>query len=159
MLVPVLQILFHGKPTICFEIKFSVIYCSFLCLIINDSKSLSCHCSDTKSISLFLLLCFLSSHVWIRSDTDISLDPQVPFIPSVEILVKALLMMSSAAMKVAPDSFVRIILCSHHPCVVGSAKRVAVWKVLLMCCLILLHDTLYLFFYFIFYLIYDQHII
>ncbi|KAK2365272.1 protein ILITYHIA [Trifolium repens] len=67
------------------------------------------------------------------SDTDISLDPQVPFIPSVEILVKALLMMSSAAMKVAPDSFVRIILCSHHPCVVGSAKRVAVWKRLSKC--------------------------
>ncbi|XP_050917035.1 protein ILITYHIA [Lathyrus oleraceus] len=62
------------------------------------------------------------------SDTDISLDPQVPFVPSVEVLVKALLIMSSSAMKVAPDSFVRIILCAHHPCVVGSAKRDAVWK-------------------------------
>lgn len=67
------------------------------------------------------------------SDTDISLDPQVPFIPSVEVLVKALLIMSPAAMKVAPDSFVRIILCSHHPCVVGSAKRDAVWKRLCKC--------------------------
>ncbi|GAU13582.1 hypothetical protein TSUD_346860 [Trifolium subterraneum] len=69
----------------------------------------------------------------LTCDTDISLDPQVPFIPSVEILVKVLLMMSSAAMKVAPDSFVRIILCSHHPSVVGSAKRDAVWKRLSKC--------------------------
>ncbi|KAJ1414656.1 TOG domain [Sesbania bispinosa] len=67
------------------------------------------------------------------SDSDISLDPQVPFIPSVEVLVKALLIMSPEAMKLAPDSFVRIILCSHHPCVVGSAKRDAVWKRLSKC--------------------------
>ncbi|TKY61324.1 Translational activator GCN1 [Spatholobus suberectus] len=69
------------------------------------------------------------------SDTDVSLDPQVPFIPSVEVLVKALLIMSPAALKHAPDSFVRIILCSHHPCVVGSAKRDAVWKRLSKCLL------------------------
>lgn len=67
------------------------------------------------------------------SDTDVSLDPQVPFIPSVEVLIKALLVMSQAAMKVAPDSFVRIIICSHHPSVVGSAKCDAVWKRLSKC--------------------------
>ncbi|XP_020981860.1 LOW QUALITY PROTEIN: protein ILITYHIA [Arachis duranensis] len=67
------------------------------------------------------------------SDTDISLDPQIPFIPSVEILVKALLTMSPAALKHSPDSFVKIIFCSHHPCVVGSAKRDAVWKRLFRC--------------------------
>ncbi|KAK7332811.1 hypothetical protein VNO80_29566 [Phaseolus coccineus] len=67
------------------------------------------------------------------SDTDISLDPQVSSVPSVEVLVKALLMMSPAALKHAPDSFVRILLCSHHPCVVGSAKRDAVWKRLCKC--------------------------
>ncbi|KAK7285862.1 hypothetical protein RJT34_20645 [Clitoria ternatea] len=67
------------------------------------------------------------------SDTDISLDPQVPFIPSVEVLVKSLLIMSPAALKHAPDSFVRIILCSHHPCVIGSAKIDAVWKRLSKC--------------------------
>ncbi|KAK7397369.1 hypothetical protein VNO78_18538 [Psophocarpus tetragonolobus] len=67
------------------------------------------------------------------SDTDISLDPQVPFIPSVEVLVKALLIMSPAVLKHAPGSFVRIILCSHHPCVVGGAKRDAVWKRLSKC--------------------------
>ncbi|XP_027348848.1 protein ILITYHIA isoform X2 [Abrus precatorius] len=67
------------------------------------------------------------------SDTDISLDPQVPFIPSVEVLVKALLIMSPAALKHAPDSFVRILLCSHHPSIVGSAKRDAAWKRLSKC--------------------------
>ncbi|WVZ18550.1 hypothetical protein V8G54_005872 [Vigna mungo] len=44
------------------------------------------------------------------------------------LLVKALLMMSPTALKHAPDSFVRILLCSHHPCVVGNAKRDVVWK-------------------------------
>ncbi|KHN43147.1 Translational activator GCN1 [Glycine soja] len=68
-----------------------------------------------------------------ESDTDISLDPQVLFIPSVEVLVKALLIMSPAALKHAPESFFRIILCSHHPCVVGGAKRDAVWKRLSKC--------------------------
>ncbi|KAK7337971.1 hypothetical protein VNO77_18565 [Canavalia gladiata] len=67
------------------------------------------------------------------SETDISVDPQVPFIPSVEVLVKALLVISPAALKHAPDSFVRILLCSHHPCVVGSAKRDAVWRRLSKC--------------------------
>lgn len=71
------------------------------------------------------------SYVCICSDNDMSLDPQVPFIPSVEVLVKALLIMSPVAVKLAPDSFVRIIFCSHHPCVVGSAKRDAVWKVVI----------------------------
>ncbi|XP_054802732.1 protein ILITYHIA isoform X2 [Prosopis cineraria] len=67
------------------------------------------------------------------SDTDISSDPQVPFIPSVEVLVKALLVMSPAALKVAPDSFIQIIFCSHHPCVADSARREVVWKRLSKC--------------------------
>ncbi|CAJ1961186.1 unnamed protein product [Sphenostylis stenocarpa] len=45
----------------------------------------------------------------ILFDTDISLDPQVPFVPSVEVLVKALLIMSPAALKHASDSFSRIL--------------------------------------------------
>lgn len=57
---------------------------------------------------------------------------------SVEVLVKALLIMSSSAMKVSPDSFNRIILCAHHTCVVGSAKRDAVWKRVSKC--LLAHD-------------------
>ncbi|KAF7805246.1 protein ILITYHIA [Senna tora] len=67
------------------------------------------------------------------SDTEISLDPQVPFIPSVEVLVKVFLVMSPEALKVAPDSFIRILFCSHHPCLVGSAKKNTVWKRLSKC--------------------------
>lgn len=77
------------------------------------------------------LLVVLQLNFYVCSDTEISLDPQVPFIPSVEVLVKAFLVMSPAALKVAPDSFIRIIFCAHHPCLVGSAKRDAVWKVIL----------------------------
>ena len=60
---------------------------------------------------------------------DISSDPQIPFIPSVEVLVKALQVVSAAALKVAPDSFIRIIFCTHHPCVVESGRREVLWKV------------------------------
>ncbi|KAI9078431.1 hypothetical protein K1719_039650 [Acacia pycnantha] len=67
------------------------------------------------------------------SDTDISSDPQVSFIPSVEVLVKVLLVVSPAALKVAPDSFIRIVFCSHHPCVVDSARREVAWKRLSKC--------------------------
>ncbi|KAK7840273.1 protein ilityhia [Quercus suber] len=56
------------------------------------------------------------------SDTEISVDPQVPFLPSVEVLVKALVLISSAALAADPSSSVRVIFCSHHPCVVGTAK-------------------------------------
>lgn len=63
------------------------------------------------------------------SDTEISVDPQVPFLPSVEVLVKALVLISSAALAADPSSSVRVIFCSHHPCVVGTAKRDAVWRV------------------------------
>lgn len=67
------------------------------------------------------------------SDTEISVDPQVPFLPSVEVLVKALVLISSAALAADPSSSVRVIFCSHHPCVVGTAKRDAVWRRLYKC--------------------------
>lgn len=67
------------------------------------------------------------------SDTEISVDPQVPFLPSVEVLVKALVRISSAALAADPSSSVRVIFCSHHPCVVGTAKRDAVWRRLYKC--------------------------
>nr|POE53190.1 isoform 2 of protein ilityhia [Quercus suber] len=67
------------------------------------------------------------------SDTEISVDPQVPFLPSVEVLVKALVLISSAALAADPSSSVRVIFCSHHPCVVGTAKRDAVWRRLHKC--------------------------
>lgn len=76
------------------------------------------------------------------SDTESSLDAQVPFLPSVEVLVKALLVMSSAALAAAPSACTHLVLCSHHPCIIGTAKRDAVWKRLQKCAQALGFDVL-----------------
>lgn len=68
-----------------------------------------------------------------RSDAESSVDSQVPFLPSVGILVKALIVISSASVAVAPSSCSRLIFCSHHPCIVRSSKRDAVWRRLQKC--------------------------
>ncbi|KAM5583794.1 hypothetical protein ABKV19_003595, partial [Rosa sericea] len=58
------------------------------------------------------------------SDTNSSLDSQVPFLPTVEVSVKALLVLSSAA----PSASMRALFCGHYPFLVGTAKRDAVWR-------------------------------
>ncbi|KAM6596352.1 hypothetical protein CsatA_006876 [Cannabis sativa] len=68
------------------------------------------------------------------SDTDSSLDAQVPFLPSVEVSVKALIVISSAALAVDPSASMQVMLCAHHPYIVGTAKRDAVWRRLRKCC-------------------------
>ncbi|KAB1202522.1 Translational activator GCN1 [Morella rubra] len=83
----------------------------------------------TNSLSLVAeRLCNLKT-----SDLENSMDPQVTFLPSAEVLVKALVLISSAALATAPVSSMRILFCSHHPCVVGTAKRDAVWRRLYKC--------------------------
>ncbi|XP_073263008.1 protein ILITYHIA isoform X9 [Populus alba] len=67
------------------------------------------------------------------SDSDNSLDAQVAFLPSVEVLVKALAVISCATLAASPSVSTQVILCSHHPCMVGTAKRDVVWKRLLKC--------------------------
>ncbi|KAJ4721119.1 translational activator GCN1 [Melia azedarach] len=67
------------------------------------------------------------------SETDSLLDMQVPFLPSVEVLVKALLVISPVALARAPSVSAQVIFCSHHPCIVGTTKRDAVWKRLHKC--------------------------
>ncbi|XP_062006271.1 protein ILITYHIA [Rosa rugosa] len=67
------------------------------------------------------------------SDTDSSLDSQVPFLPSVEVSIKALLVISSAVLPAAPSASMRVLLCGHHPYLVGTAKRDAVWRRLHKC--------------------------
>ncbi|ONI05050.1 hypothetical protein PRUPE_6G353600 [Prunus persica] len=62
------------------------------------------------------------------SETDNSLDTQVPFLPSVEVSVKALVVISSAALPAAPRASMRVLFCAHHPYIVGTAKRDAVWR-------------------------------
>ncbi|KAL4557543.1 hypothetical protein LXL04_035724 [Taraxacum kok-saghyz] len=67
------------------------------------------------------------------SDTENSVDAQVGFVPSVEVLVKGLMVISSGVMSSAPSSCIRLIFCSHHPCLVGTAKKDAVWKRMQKC--------------------------
>lgn len=76
------------------------------------------------------------------SDPENSLDPQVPFLPSVEVLVKALVLISSAAIAAGTSSFMRIIFCSHHPCIAGTAKRDAIWRRLHKCLQVLGFDVI-----------------
>nr|GEV72458.1 protein ILITYHIA [Tanacetum cinerariifolium] len=67
------------------------------------------------------------------SETESSLDAQVAYLPSVEVLVKALLVISSGVVAAAPSSCIRLIFCSHHPCLVGTARKDTVWKRLQRC--------------------------
>ncbi|XP_022719011.1 protein ILITYHIA isoform X2 [Durio zibethinus] len=67
------------------------------------------------------------------SDADNSQDTQLHIIPSVEVLVKALAVISFTALATTPSVCTRIIFCSHHPCIVGTAKRDAVWRRLHKC--------------------------
>lgn len=68
------------------------------------------------------------------------MDHQAPLVPSVEVLVKALIVISSAAVAGPPSSWIdRAIFCSHHPIIVGTGKRDAVWKVILT--LLILHGS------------------
>ncbi|KVI07286.1 Armadillo-like helical [Cynara cardunculus var. scolymus] len=67
------------------------------------------------------------------SDTETSSDAQIAFVPSVEVLVKALMVISSGILAAAPSSCIRLIFISHHPCLVGTAKNDAVWKRLQKC--------------------------
>ncbi|KAL8544545.1 hypothetical protein ACS0TY_004932 [Phlomoides rotata] len=63
-----------------------------------------------------------------KSETESISDSQLPFLPSVEVLVKALVVTASAVSPNSPDSCVQLLLCSHHPFIVGTGKRDAVWK-------------------------------
>ncbi|KAK9083066.1 hypothetical protein Scep_029537 [Stephania cephalantha] len=61
-------------------------------------------------------------------DADNSLDSQLPAVPSVEVLVKALLAMSLPSIAVGSNAFVRIMLCAHHPCLVSMGNKDSVWQ-------------------------------
>ncbi|KAK4397653.1 protein ILITYHIA [Sesamum angolense] len=89
------------------------------------------------------------------------IDSQVPFLPPVEVLVKALTVIASAVSASAPDACMQLLFCSHHPYIVGTGKKNAVWKRVQKClqklgfdviglvtgnvaelCKIIAHDTL-----------------
>ncbi|KAH9784189.1 protein ILITYHIA [Citrus sinensis] len=80
-------------------------------------------------IELLVVLLVEHSH----SDTDDFMDSQVPFLPSVEVQVKTLLVIASVALARGPSASARVIFCSHHPSIVGTGKRDAVWQRLHKC--------------------------
>ncbi|RLN18249.1 translational activator GCN1 [Panicum miliaceum] len=63
-----------------------------------------------------------------QGDMDSSSDSQLPFIPSNEVLVKCLFLVAPYAVVHSRRSFSRLILCSHHPCLSGSASPAGVYK-------------------------------
>ncbi|KAF9610038.1 hypothetical protein IFM89_019766, partial [Coptis chinensis] len=66
-------------------------------------------------------------------DAENVLDSQVPYLPSVEVLVKCFLVISPLALAASPHACTRLIFCSHHPCVVSGANKDAVWRRLQKC--------------------------
>ncbi|KAK4487622.1 hypothetical protein RD792_005728, partial [Penstemon davidsonii] len=62
------------------------------------------------------------------SDTENLVDSQVPVLPTVEVLVKALVVIASAVSSSAPDACLQLLSCAHHPYLVGTGKKDAVWK-------------------------------
>ncbi|XP_025797732.1 protein ILITYHIA isoform X2 [Panicum hallii] len=63
-----------------------------------------------------------------QGDMDSSSDSQLPFIPSNEVLVKCLFLVAPYAVVHSRRSYSRLILCSHHPCLSGSASPAGVYK-------------------------------
>ncbi|KAM0967955.1 hypothetical protein ACFX13_016694 [Malus domestica] len=101
----------------------------------SDASKGSEHSGDYDSPCLSKLVCDWVSRQRVRlrtsriGETDNSLDTQVPFLPLVEVSVKALLVISLVALPAAPSAATRVLFCAHHPYLVGTAKRDAVWKV------------------------------
>ncbi|XP_068667141.1 protein ILITYHIA isoform X2 [Aristolochia californica] len=62
------------------------------------------------------------------SDTESNGDAQIPLIPSVEVMVKALHLIAPAALSCGPSTCSSLLFCAHHPCIVGSFSRNSVWK-------------------------------
>uniref|UniRef100_A0A803KNN2 TOG domain-containing protein n=1 Tax=Chenopodium quinoa TaxID=63459 RepID=A0A803KNN2_CHEQI len=62
------------------------------------------------------------------SDTENAVEASVSFLPSVEVMVKALVNISSTAVAVAPVTCGRVIFCSHHPALLGTGKRDGIWQ-------------------------------
>ncbi|KAL6586597.1 eIF-2-alpha kinase activator GCN1 [Orobanche minor] len=62
------------------------------------------------------------------SDTESVIDSQVPFLPPVEVLVKALVAIASAVLASTPDGCLQLLFCSHHPHISGTGKKNAVWR-------------------------------
>lgn len=93
------------------------------------------HLSEALLLELsnFLSLVGEKTVILKTSDTDDFVDSQVPFLPSVEVQVKTLLVIASVALARGPSASAQVIFCSHHPSIVGTGKRDAVWQRLHKC--------------------------
>ncbi|CAA0814499.1 ILITYHIA, partial [Striga hermonthica] len=61
-------------------------------------------------------------------DTESVVDSRVPFIPPIEVLVRALVVIASGVSTSTPDVCLQLMFCSHHPHIVGTGKKDAVWR-------------------------------
>ncbi|KAL8159190.1 hypothetical protein V2J09_000727 [Rumex salicifolius] len=69
----------------------------------------------------------------MTSDTENSPENLVAFLPSVEVMVKALMVLSAAAVSMSPRTCGRVLFCSHHPSVVGVGQRDSIWRRISKC--------------------------
>ncbi|KAJ8432030.1 hypothetical protein Cgig2_026733 [Carnegiea gigantea] len=67
------------------------------------------------------------------SDAENAMEGPVTFLPSVEIMVKALVVISSAAVAAAPSTCGHVIFTSHHPALLGTGKKDSVWRRISRC--------------------------
>ncbi|VFQ92643.1 unnamed protein product [Cuscuta campestris] len=86
--------------------------------------------SESTMLGFYNYLSMVSEKTLLlkTSDTDSTLENLIPTLPSVEVLIKALVTLSPATLSAAPHVCMQILLCSHHPCLIGSANRNAVWR-------------------------------
>ncbi|KAH9605749.1 hypothetical protein KSS87_010195 [Heliosperma pusillum] len=69
----------------------------------------------------------------VYSEIENPVETPVAFVPSVEVMVKALLVLSSASVSAAPETCGRVIFCSHHPALHCMGKRDGVWRRISTC--------------------------
>ncbi|KAJ3693130.1 hypothetical protein LUZ60_012225 [Juncus effusus] len=55
-------------------------------------------------------------------------DSQLPFVPSNEALIKCLILIAPYSVSSGIPPYSRLILCSHHPCIVSERNPNSVWK-------------------------------
>ncbi|CAN6579161.1 unnamed protein product [Malus baccata var. baccata] len=95
----------------------------------SDASKGSDHSGDYDSPCLSKLVRGWVSRQRVRLGTsrigcmDNSLDTQVPFLPLVEVSVKALLVISSVALPTAPSAATRVLFCAHHPYLGWNCKE------------------------------------
>lgn len=69
-----------------------------------------------------------------RSDSENFGESQLPFVPSVELLVKGLFLLAVPALAVgSAETCTKLIFCAHHPCLSLSGHQNSVWKRLVRC--------------------------